>query len=111
MHHLKADVYQLYLHRNAGGWGVAQLETTYKTTKTGLAMYLKDSEDALFQLVREHDRRNKLFSIQKEAKKFTQELNMPNLDKREHEPTTKFAKSKTKGVTSGPRFSRKAVGR
>ena len=48
----------------------------------GLAMYLKDSEDALLQLVREHDRRKKLFSIQKEAQKFTQELNLPNLDKR-----------------------------
>ena len=48
----------------------------------------------------------------KEAKKVTQELNLPNWDKRAHEPTTKFAKkSKTKGATSGPRFSRKGVGR
>ena len=60
-----------YLPRNAGGWGLAQLETVYKTTMIGLAMYLKDSEDALLQLVREYDGRKKLFSIQKEAKKFT----------------------------------------
>ena len=68
MHHPKADIDQLYLPRNAGGQGLAQLETTYKTTMIGLAMYLKDSEDALLQIVREHDGRNKLFSIQKEAK-------------------------------------------
>ena len=55
-------------------------------------MYLKESEDALLQLVREHDGRKKLFSIQKEAKKFTEELNLPNLDKRAHEPTAEFAK-------------------
>ena len=86
MHHPKADGDWLYLPRNAGGWGLAQLETT----TIGLAMYLKESVDALLQLVREHDGRKKLFSIQKEAKKFTQELNLPNLDKRAHEPTTKF---------------------
>ena len=39
-----------------------------------------------------HDGSKKLFSIQKEAKKFTQELNLPNLDKRAHAPTAKFAK-------------------
>ena len=70
----------------------SQLETTYKTTMTGLAMYLKDSEDALLQLVREHDGRKKIFFIQQEAKKFTQNVNLPNLDKRAHEPTAKFAK-------------------
>ena len=58
----------------------------------GLARYLKNSEDALFQLVRKHDRRTKLFSTQKEAKKFTQQLNLPNLDIKAHEQTTKFAK-------------------
>ena len=55
-------------------------------------MYLKDSEDALLPPVREHDRRKKLFSIQKEAKMFTQELSLPNMDKRAHEPSTKFVK-------------------
>ena len=92
MHHPKADVDQLYLPRNAGWQGLAQLETVYKRTTMGLAMYLKDSEDALLQLVRECDGRKKLFSILKQAKKFTQELNLSNLDKRAHEPTTKFAK-------------------
>ena len=79
MHHPKADIDWLYLPRNAGGQGLAQLETLYKTTTIGLTMYLKDSEDALLQIVREHDGRKKLFSIQKEAKKFTEELNLPNL--------------------------------
>ena len=71
MHHPKADIDQLYLPRNSGGWGLALLKTMYKTTPIGLAMYLKDSEDILLQIVRVHDRRMKLFSIQKEAKKFT----------------------------------------
>ena len=65
MHHPKADVDHLHLPRKAGGQGLAQLETMYKTTMIGLAMYLQDSEDALLQLVREHDGRKKLFSIQK----------------------------------------------
>ena len=42
-------------------------------------MYLKDSEDALLQIMREHDGGKKLFSIQKEAKIFTQVVNLPNL--------------------------------
>ena len=92
MHYPKLDKDQLYLPRNDGGWGLSQMETTYKTNMIGLAMYLKDSEDALFQIVREHDQRKKPFSIQKEAKKFTEELNMPNLDKRAHKPTAEFAK-------------------
>ena len=75
----KPDADQLYLPRN-------------KTTMIGLTMYLKDLEDALLQLLRKLGGRKKLFSIQKEAKKLTQELNLPDLDKREHEPTTKFAK-------------------
>ena len=62
MHHPKADIDQLYLLRNAGGCGLSQLETTHKTTTIGLAMNLKDSEDALLQIVREHDGRKKLFS-------------------------------------------------
>ena len=37
-----------------------------------------------------------LFSIQKEAKKFTEELNLPNLDERAHEPTAKFAKEQNR---------------
>ena len=65
-------------------------------------MYLKDSEHALLQMVREHDGRKKLFSIQKEVKKFTEELNLPNLDKRAHEPTAKFAKRAKQDMTSGP---------
>ena len=89
------DVDWPYLPRNAGGQGLAQLETTYKTTMIGLAMYLKDSEDALLQLVREHDGR-------KEAKKFTQELNLANLDKRAHEPTTKFKKRAKQKVQHQP---------
>ena len=71
MHHPKADVDWLCLPRNAGGQDLSQLETMHKTTMIRLAMYLKDSEDALLQLVREHDGRKKLFSIQKEAKKLT----------------------------------------
>ena len=104
MHHPKTDLYQLYLPRNAGGWGLPHLETMYKTTTIGLAMYLKDSEDALLPLMREHNGRKKLFSIQKEAKKFTQELNLPNLEKREHEPTTKFVKNQNKRCDVRPKI-------
>ena len=65
MHHLKADIDWLYLQRNPGEQGLAKLETTYKATTIGLAMYLKYSEDALLQIVREHDGRKTLLHSKK----------------------------------------------
>jgi len=62
MHHTKADVDRLYLPRNAGGRGLIQLEASYKTTTIGLDTYLKNTDDALIEIVQEHDGRKKLYS-------------------------------------------------
>ena len=51
MHHTKADVDRLYLPRHVGGRGLIQLEASYKTTTTGLNTYLKNTDDALIELV------------------------------------------------------------
>ena len=93
MHHTKADVDRLYLPRNAGGsWGLIQLETSYKTTTIGLDTYLKNTDDALIELVQEHDGRKKLYSIQRQAEQFKQELDLTIPDKQADETTTKYAK-------------------
>ena len=82
MHHPKADVDRLYLPRTpSGGGGLIQIETTFKTITVGLETYLKHLEDTLLQLVWEHEKRKKLYYIQKEGKKFRQELDVPNLEK------------------------------
>ena len=92
MHHPKADVDRLYLPRNAGGRGLIQLEATYKTTTIGLDTYLKNTDDALIKLVQEHDGRKKLYSIQRQAEQFKQELDLTIPDKRADETTIKYAK-------------------
>ena len=65
MHHANADVDKLYLPRNAGGRGLIQLKASYKTTTIGLDTYLKNTNDALIELVQERDSRKKLYSIQR----------------------------------------------
>ena len=92
MHHTKADVDRLYLPRNAGGRGLIQLEASYKTTTIGLDTYLKNTDDALIELVQEHDGRKKLYSIQRQAEQFKQELDLTIPDKQADETTTKYAK-------------------
>ena len=54
--------------------------------------YLKHSEDTLPQLVWKHEKRKKLYSIQKEGETFRQELDVLNLEKGESEQTTAYAK-------------------
>jgi hypothetical protein len=60
----------LYLPRVERGRGLIQIEFTYKTTTIGLDIYLTSTEDPLHQLVKHHEDRKKIFSIQKEAAKF-----------------------------------------
>ena len=66
-----------------------QLEASYKITTIGLDTYLKNTDDALFELVQEHDGRKKLYSIQEQ---FKQELDLTIPDKQAEETTTKYAK-------------------
>ena len=71
MHHPKADVDRMYLPRRIGRRGLTKLETAYKSTTIGLETYLRNTDDALLQLVLQHKTKNKLYSIQKEAEKFS----------------------------------------
>ena len=79
-------------NNNAGGRGLIQLEVSYKTTTIGLDTYLKNTDDALIELVQEHDGRKKLYSIQRQAEQFKQELDLTTPDKQAEETTTKYAK-------------------
>ena len=74
-------------------------------------MYLKDSEDALLQIVREHDGRNKLFSIQKEANKFSEELNLPNLDKEHMNQQLNLQNKQNKRHNIRPKIFKKTSGK
>ena len=67
-HHPKTNVDRLYLPRKSGERGLTQLETAYKTTTVGLETYLEHSDDSLLQLVREHEKRKKLYSIKEKEK-------------------------------------------
>jgi len=92
MHHPKADVERIYLPRKIGGRGLTQLEMAYKTTTVGLNAYLKTTEDALLVLVHQHEKNKKLFSTAKEARRYIQELNIPEVPRKEQEAVTSFAK-------------------
>ena len=80
MHHPKADVNRMYLPRRSGGRGLTKLETAYKSITMGLETYLRNTDDALLQLVLQHETKKKLYSIQKEAEKFKREVEVPNLE-------------------------------
>ena len=88
MHHPKVDIDRLYLPRSDGGQGLVQLELTYmyKTTTIGLDAYLRSSNDRLLHLVQRHDKKKKLYPIQREAEKYKQELDLqetsPTCDER-----------------------------
>ena len=51
MHHPKADVNRMYLPRRIGGRGLTKLETAYKSTTIEMETYLRNTDDALLQLV------------------------------------------------------------
>ena len=53
MHHPKADVDRVYIPRKAGGRGLVQLETTYKTTTIGLNTYLNKKDDYLVKIAKD----------------------------------------------------------
>ncbi|XP_068708222.1 uncharacterized protein [Montipora foliosa] len=91
MHHPKADVNRMYLPRRIGGRGLTKLETAYKSTTIGLEKNLRNTDDALLQLVLQHETKKKLYSIQKEAEKFKREFEVPNLEREANERITKFA--------------------
>ena len=92
MHHPKTDVNRLYLPRAEGGRGLIQLELTFKTTTIGLDTNLRSTKDPLLQLVKQHEEGKKLYSIKKEASKFTQELNIPETPPMENKTITKYAR-------------------
>ena len=92
MHHPKADVNRMYLPWRIGRRGLTKLETAYKSTTIGLETYLRNTDDALLQLVLQHETKKKLYSIQKEAEKFKREFGVPNLEREANERITKFAR-------------------
>lgn len=62
------------------------------STTIGLETYLRYTDDALLQLVLQHETKKKLYSIQKEAEEFRAEFEVPNFDRAANERVTKFAR-------------------
>ena len=63
-----------------GGKGLIHLKCTHKTSTIGLNKYLVDTKDQLLKQVHKYDISKKLYSIHKEAPKFTQELQLQTND-------------------------------
>ena len=74
MHHPKADVNRMYLPRRIGGRGLTKLETAYKSTTIEMETYLRNTDDALLQLVLQHETKKKLYSIQKRQRNSKENL-------------------------------------
>lgn len=88
MQHPKSDVGRLYVARKNGGKGLTQLETSNKIATIGLSTFLKSSDHPLVGLVRGHDAKKKLYSVQKEAQTFFREFDLPELPKEADELAT-----------------------
>ena len=80
MHHPKADVDRIYLPSKDSGRGLIQLEFTYKTSTIELDKCLENTKESLLKQVHKHDIGKKLYSIHKEALKFTEELQLQTDD-------------------------------
>ena len=92
IHHPKADVDRLYLPRSEGGRGLIQIELTYKIATVGLETYLKESKDAMMNLVLEHEKKKKLYSVANAAAKVFQELGIDRTEHKDTDSVTKKAK-------------------
>lgn len=82
MHHRKANVDRLYLPKTTEGRGMVQLELTFKTT---LDTYLTTTDHPLLQIVKHNEELKKMqmkISIRKEASKFRQQLDLPDIQMR-----------------------------
>ena len=77
MYHPKADVDRLYIPRKAGGRGLVQLEITCKTTTIALNTYLKNKDDYLLKIARDHDCGKKTMFIHHQAAKDGREPSLP----------------------------------
>ena len=94
MNHLKAGVDRIYVSREEGGRRLIQLECTYRTSKIGLEIYLKEAKDKLLKQVYRHESDKKLYSIHKDANRFQRELDIQIQHNKNGEklPITKIAK-------------------
>ena len=93
MHHPKSDVDCMYLPSSLEGRGLIQIETTYKTTTIGVAIYLEKSDDPFLKLVNQHEESRKSYSIKKYADKFKKELvNVKEIARKNNETVAKLAK-------------------
>ena len=70
----KADVDRLYLPRRIEGIGLTKLETAYESTMVGLKTYLRNIDDALFQLVLQYGIKKTLYSIKKRQRNSEENL-------------------------------------
>ena len=81
-------------NNNTGGRGLIQLECTYKTGTIGLDKYLANTKDHLLKQVHKYDISKKLYSIHKEALKYTEELQLQtdDVEIQETVPITKIVR-------------------
>ena len=70
----------------------SELKTAYKTSTLALNAYLESTTDRLLQLVYQHETTKKLYSVNKETRKFKTELGMSDHTRKQNEPVTKYAK-------------------
>ena len=96
MHHPKADVERIYLPRPQGGRGMIKLENAYKVSTIGLDTYLTNTTEWTMKSVHQHDKTKKLYSIEKQAKRFKSELQLNQV--KDHEEEFKTAVEKAKEI-------------
>lgn len=101
MHHPRSDVHRLYQSRAQGGRGLIQIANSYKTATLGLAEYLRRTDDPLLRQVYKHECSKKLYSVTKEAEKFSKDLNLtPSHDTDYTPPVTAARNLKVQSKTA-----------
>ena len=77
--HVSESTKAMYLPTKEGGRGLKEVEMTYKVTKIKTANYIIHSQDPRIQLVKRFEERKAtkgLKSVLKDAKKYTEELDV-----------------------------------
>ena len=85
MHNPKADVDGMYYPRKESSRGLIQLEITYKTATKGLNTYLNTKNDPFLEIVKEHEKTKKKYSVVNQATIFRREPNLPETLEPENE--------------------------
>ena len=90
--HPRSDVNRLCLPCPEGGRRLVQLELSLKAAIVGIGTYLNNTNDWMPKLVRKHEENKRMYSINSDAKKHLNKINLSTDNISENSASTEKAK-------------------